>query len=55
MVSAAELSRSLGGRQPTSQNDLRREVERLRIEVELAQKGVVITEENVDMDASLPT
>ena len=53
MVSAAELSRSLRDERP-NQDDLRREVERLRIEVELAQRGVMITEEGDDPDAALP-
>ena len=48
MVSFKQLSQAVGAPQPqSSQDELRKEVERLRIEVELAAKGIRIDEEDV--------
>lgn len=37
-----------------SQDELRKEVERLRYEVELAAKGIVISEEDAEVDTPMP-
>ena len=55
MVSFKQLSESVGEvRLHPSQDDLRQEVERLRIEVELAAKGIKIEEGDVEVDMLMP-
>ena len=55
MVSFKQLSEAVGEPQPpSSQDDLRREVERLRIEVQLAARGIEINEGEVEVDVQLP-
>lgn len=51
MVSFTEIT---GITSPCTNEDLQKEVERLRIEVELAQRGVSITEEGDEDQISLP-
>ena len=55
MVSFKQLSAAVGQPLPKpGVDDLRKEVERLRIEVELAAKGVVIEEGDVDVEVQMP-
>jgi len=55
MVSFKQLSESVGEVMPhPSQDELRQEVERLRIEIELAAKGVKIEEGDVEADMMMP-
>ena len=56
MVSFAQLSGKLDKQESNlpNQDDLRKEVERLRYEVELAGRGIVINEDDVDMDVQMP-
>lgn len=57
MVNAKELVERFGGAPqvlPKTQDELRREVERLRIEVELAQRGGLGEDEHLTVDMVLP-
>lgn len=55
MVSFQQLCEAVGEPQPaSSQDELRKEVERLRLEVELASRGIVIDEGDVEVDVQLP-
>jgi hypothetical protein len=55
MVSFKQLSESVGEVMPhPSQDELRQEVERLRIEIELAAKGIKIEEGDVEVDMMMP-
>lgn len=50
-----QLRESVGEPQPrSSQNDLRKEVERLRLEVQLASRGIEIQESEVELNTQLP-
>jgi len=51
MVSIKELK---GDGSPATTDDLQKEVERLRLEVELAQRGVQITEEGEEYEPRPP-
>jgi hypothetical protein len=55
MVTFKQLSESVGEVMPhPSQDELRQEVERLRIEIELAAKGIKIEEEDVEVEMMMP-
>lgn len=55
MVTFKQLSESVGEVMPhPSQDELRQEVERLRIEIELAAKGIKIEEGDVDVEMMMP-
>lgn len=55
MVSFKQLAESVGEPQPApSQDDLRKEVERLRLEIQLASRSIEINEGEVEVDVQAP-
>ena len=50
MVTMKQLEQSFKSKQASYQDELRQEVERLRLEVELAAKGIMIEDADVEVE-----